>query len=64
MTEPADLETHEVTTDTLLTGTLLTTESITPLNPRINLGKYEHPYQVEDLNLGRNISPKKPNQLI
>ena len=27
----------------LLTGTLPTTESIMPLNPRINPGKYEHP---------------------
>jgi len=50
-TEPADLEIHEVTIGTSLsTGTSPTTESIAPLNPRINLGKHEHLCQVEDLN--------------
>jgi hypothetical protein len=43
-----DLEIHEVTT--LSTGTLPTIESIVSLNPELNPGKYEHPYQVEDLN--------------
>jgi hypothetical protein len=35
-----DLEIYEVTKGvSLLTGTSLTTESIAPINPRINLGK-------------------------
>ena len=50
-TEPADLEIHEVTTDaSLTTGTSPTIESIAPLNPGINLRKYEHPCQIKDLN--------------
>ena len=58
-TEPADLEIHEVTMDvSLSTETSLTTESIAPLNLGINPGKYEHPYQVEDLNLGGGVPPK------
>ena len=57
--EPADLEIHKVTTGALLsTGTSLTTERITPLNPRINPGKYEHPCQVEDLNPGGQVPPQ------
>jgi len=47
----------------LLTGTLSTTESITPLNPKINLGKYEHPYQVGDLNLHKKLNQLIYNQL-
>jgi hypothetical protein len=58
-TEPADLEIHEVTTGTSLsTGTSPTTECIAPLNPRINLGKYEHPCQIEDLNPGEQVPPR------
>ena len=42
-TEPINLEIDEVTTDVLLsTGTSPTTESIAPLNPEINPGKYEN----------------------
>jgi hypothetical protein len=56
MTESADLEIHEVTTGvTLSTGTSPTTESIGPLNPKINSGKYEHMCQVEDLNPGGQV---------
>ena len=52
-TERADLKIHEVTISVSLSaGTSRTTESIAPLNPEINLKKYEHTYQVEDLNLG------------
>jgi hypothetical protein len=48
---PAHLEIDEVTIGvSLLMGTLPTTGSTTPLIPKINLGKYEHPCQVEDLN--------------
>jgi hypothetical protein len=56
MTEPANLENHEVTTGvSLSTGTSPTIESITLLIPRINPEKYEHPYQVEDLNPGEHV---------
>jgi hypothetical protein len=56
--ELADLEIHEVTTGaSLSTGTSSTTESITPLNHRINPGKCEHSYQVEDLNPGGQVPP-------
>jgi hypothetical protein len=42
-TVPTNLEIHKVTTDALLSmRTLPTTESIAPLNPRINPEKYEH----------------------
>jgi hypothetical protein len=34
-----------------------TTESITPLYPEINPGKYEHPYKIEDLNPGGQVPP-------
>ena len=34
----------------LSTGTSPTTEKIVPLNSGINPEKYEHPYQVKDLN--------------
>jgi hypothetical protein len=51
-TEPADLEIHEVTTGTSLSGTSPTTENIASLNSGINPEKWEHPCQVEDLNLG------------
>jgi hypothetical protein len=37
----------------LSTETSPTTESTTPLNPEINLEKYEHPCQVEGLSPGR-----------
>jgi hypothetical protein len=48
---PTHLEIDEVTTGVLLpTGMSSTTKSVTPLNLRINPGKYEHQYQVEDLN--------------
>ena len=51
MTEPVDLKIHEVTTDVSLpTGTSPTIESIAPLNLRINLEKYEHSCQIEDIN--------------
>ena len=57
--KPADLEIHEVTACTSLsTGTSSTTESITPVNPEINLGKYEHPCQIENLNLDGQIPPE------
>jgi hypothetical protein len=47
------LEIDEVTACvSLSTGTSPTTKSITLLNPRINLEKYEYPCQVEDVNLG------------
>jgi len=36
----------------LSTGTSPTTESIVPLNSKINPEKYEHMYQVDDLNPG------------
>jgi hypothetical protein len=50
-TEPTGLEIHEVTVGaSLSTGTSPTTESIAPINPEINSGKSEHPYQVGDLN--------------
>jgi hypothetical protein len=50
-TESADLEIHEVSTGvSLSTKTSPTTESIAPLNPKINLEKYEHSYQVKNLN--------------
>jgi hypothetical protein len=41
----------------LSTGTSPTTESIVSLNPEINLGKCEHPYRVENLNLGGQVPP-------
>ena len=57
--QPTDLEIHEVTTGTSLsTGMLPTTESIAPLNLRITPGKYEHPCQVKDLNLGERVPPQ------
>jgi hypothetical protein len=57
-TVPTDLEIYEVTTGaSLSTGTSPTTESIAPLNPGINPGKYEHPCQVEDLNPGGQVPP-------
>jgi hypothetical protein len=56
--------------DKVITGVSLsvrtstTTESIMLLNPRINLGKYEHPCQVEDLNPGvGRFHHKEPNKL-
>ena len=59
MTDPVDLEIHEVTADaSLSTGTPPTTESIAPLNPRINPGKYEHPCQVGDLNSDGEVPPQ------
>jgi hypothetical protein len=49
----ANLEINEVTTDVSLSmDTSPTTEKIVPLNPEINLGKYEHLCQVGDMNLG------------
>ena len=46
---PTNLEIDEVTTSaSLSTDTSPITENIAPLNPRINLGKYEHPSQVGD----------------
>jgi hypothetical protein len=62
-TEPIDLEIHEVTTGvSQSTGMSPTTESITPLNPWTNPGKYEHPCQVENLNPGDMFHHKKYNQ--
>jgi hypothetical protein len=59
MTEPVDLEIHEVTTGaSLSTGTSPTTESIAPLKPRINPEKCEHPCQVKDLNPGGQVPPQ------
>ena len=56
MTEPADLEIHEVTIGaSLSTGTSPTTESIAPVNP----GKYEHPCQVENLNSDGQVLPEE-----
>jgi hypothetical protein len=58
-TGSTDLEIHEVTTGaSLSTGTLPTTESITPLNLEINPEKYEHPCQVEDLNPHGQVPPQ------
>ena len=55
-TMPTDLEIHEVTTGaSLSTGTY---ESMSLLNPEINLEKCEHPCQVEDLNPGGQVSPQ------
>jgi hypothetical protein len=54
MTDPTNLEIHEVTMGVLLLiGTSPTTEIVAPLNPRINSEKYEHMYQVEYLNPDR-----------
>jgi hypothetical protein len=39
-------------------GTSPTIESIMPLNLKINPGKYEHPCQVEDLNLDGQVPPQ------
>jgi hypothetical protein len=39
-----------------------TTERIVPLNPRINLGKYEDPCQVGDLNPDGQIPPQRTQQ--
>lgn len=48
-----DLEIDEATTGiSLSTGTSPATESLTPLNPIINLEKHEHPWQVEDFEPG------------
>jgi hypothetical protein len=59
MTEPPDLEIHEVTTGaSLSTGMSPTTESIAPLNPVINPGKGEHPCEVDDLNMGGQVPPQ------
>ena len=56
MTEPIDLEIHEVTTDaSLSTLKSPTAESIAPLKSGINPRKYEHPYQVKYLNLDGQI---------
>jgi hypothetical protein len=54
MTEPTNLEIHEVTIGvSLSTETSPATEFVAPLNPEINSEKYEHMYQVEDLNPDR-----------
>ena len=59
MTEPANLENHEVTTNALLaTETSSITESIAPSNPRINSGKYEYICQVDDLNPDGQVLPQ------
>jgi hypothetical protein len=51
---PADIEINEVTTGaSLSTGMSSITESITPLNPRIYPGKYEHLCQVEGFDYSR-----------
>jgi len=51
----AELEIHKVITDTLLPmGTSPATESIAPINYRMNLQKYEHSYQTV-VNLERII---------
>jgi hypothetical protein len=64
-TKPVDLEIHKVITGaSLSTGTSSTAESIASLNPGINLGKYEHPCQIDDLNLGAQVPSQEPNQLI
>ena len=58
--EPTNFEIDEVTTDVLLsTGTSPTTESVAPLNPKINSEKYEHPCQVENLNPGGQVLPQE-----
>ena len=52
-TEPTDLEIHKVTTGaSQSTATSPTTESIVPLNPRINQEKFKYLCQVEDLEPG------------
>jgi hypothetical protein len=59
-TVSAHLKIDEVTTDvSLLTGTSPTTESTAPLNAKINLEKYEHICQVEDLNLSEQVPSQK-----
>jgi hypothetical protein len=59
-TESANLEIHKVITGaSLSTETSPTTESIAPLNPRINTEKCEHPCQVENLNLGGQVPPQE-----
>jgi len=56
---PAYLEIDEVTIDVSLSTEMSpTTESTTPLNPRINSEKYEHMYQVKDLNVGGQVPPQ------
>jgi hypothetical protein len=40
------------------------TESIAPINPKINPEKYEYPYQVEELIQVGRFHHKKPNELI
>jgi hypothetical protein len=64
--ESADLSIYEVTIGaSLSTGMLPTTISIAPLNPKINLGKYEHSCQVEDLKPDGQIPPQgaQPTEL-
>jgi hypothetical protein len=57
-TKPTDLEIHKVTTGaSLSTGTSPTTETIKPINLGINSEKYEHPYQIENLNPDRQVPP-------
>jgi hypothetical protein len=59
-TVPAHLEIDEVTVRTSLsTGTSPTTETTTSLNPGINTEKYEHRYQIEDLNVGGQVPPRE-----
>jgi hypothetical protein len=56
----AYLEIDEITTSaspSMVTSP--TTESTTSLNPKINSGKYEHSYQIEDLNIGGQVSSQE-----
>jgi hypothetical protein len=63
MTESADHKIHKVTVCASLSRRASSTsESIMPINLGINPEKYEHPCQVEDLNLGEQVT--LPNQLI
>jgi hypothetical protein len=56
---PANLEIDEVTTGASLSmDKSSTTERITPLDPRINPEKWEHPCQVSDSNPGGQVPPQ------
>jgi hypothetical protein len=61
-TEPVNFEIHEVNIGvSLLTGTSAPLK-IAPLNSKINQEKYEHPYQVKNLDPGERLHQKESNQ--
>jgi hypothetical protein len=57
-----NLKIDEITIVALLSrGTPSVTKNIAPLNPKINLEKYKHPCQVDDLNpLGTGYTKRNP----